>query len=241
MVSVGLSPFLPSPALPMEEGRSSARCLPSRCQGHSFPSLLDGTYLQPLQQGVTTAEHPTGSRAGASPPAAHLTTLSAPLGSQTHQNPSSSSDAAGKQAVKTKTWRLPLASPELSPGRRCPRRWDLWLQLPSEHISLQHAQPTARPLPALIKRSLTFIFGDSRLLLLHLCIKGRSSPPWESSEVLTGGRGSTTTPASRNPLPLQPVSGSRPRSAPSLLCCSAQGMRHGWNSGAAGRFASPLL
>lgn len=38
-----------------------------------------------------------------------------------------------------------------SPGQRSSRHWDFWLCLPSEHISLQHAQPAAWPLPWLIR------------------------------------------------------------------------------------------
>lgn len=33
-----------------------------------------------------------------------------------------------------------------SPGRRCPWHWEFWLWLASEHISSQHAQPTASPM-----------------------------------------------------------------------------------------------
>lgn len=65
-----------------------------------------------------------------------------------------------------------------SPGQRCPWHWDFWLWLASVHISLQHTQP--QPLPWLIT-SLTFIFGDSWLLLFHLPVKGRLFPPWENS------------------------------------------------------------
>lgn len=72
-----------------------------------FPSGQDlPTYLRPLQQCMTTDKHPAGSRAGASPPTAYLTTLLVPLGSQHHQkaSASSSSDAAGKQAMEEENW-----------------------------------------------------------------------------------------------------------------------------------------
>lgn len=176
--------FLPSPPLAMEEGCGSARCLPGNCQDHSFPSLPDRTYLRPLQQCMTTAKHPVGSHAGASPPTAYLTTLSALLSSQHHQKPSSSSsDAAGKMGNgRRKLGGCPWHPLGWSPGQRSPRCWDFGLWLPSEHIfAARPAHSPASPVADDKRRSLTFIFGDSRLLLLQLYIKGRLPPPWESS------------------------------------------------------------
>lgn len=107
--------FLPSPSPAMEEGCCSTRSLSGHCQDHPFPSLPERTYLQPLQQCVTTAKRPVGSCASASPSMAYLTTLSAPLGSQHHQKPSSSSDAAGKRAMEEEnqavTPSIPWAGP----------------------------------------------------------------------------------------------------------------------------------
>lgn len=125
------------------------------------------------------SQAPCGSRVGAPAPTGHLPPIQPPCRRHLAQGTTETHHqhrmllGNGQWKKKTSTpWAGPLGGGVRGTGI-FGSGWPL--------STFLCTQPSPQPLPWLIM-SLTFIFGDSWLLLFHLPVKGWFSPPWENFE-----------------------------------------------------------
>lgn len=143
-----------------------------------LPAVKGRTCLWALQQCVATAEHPVGAMWVLKHPQIISPPIQPPCRRHLAQGTTEPHHhhrmlpGNGQWEKKTSTpWAGPLGG-GVHGTRIFGSGWPL--------STFLCTQPSPQPLPWLIT-SLTFICGDSRLLLFHLPVKGLLPPPWENS------------------------------------------------------------